>query len=186
MKISFLVFLFSALTFFGYTENGCVKICSDFYLEQPPEEREAFMQRIQSQKIAYFTEKLSLTPVEAEKFWPLYNTYNDERDRLRSEFIQKTRTRRGENERSEFDISKLPDAEARKLVNDRAKQIDLEKKFHVDLTKLFSPQRVLLFYHVEREFQRELLNRSTPSVTVTPSTTPSATPTNVRVRTREQ
>lgn len=31
--------------------------------------------QIAAQKVAYITEKLSLTPVESEKFWPLYNQY---------------------------------------------------------------------------------------------------------------
>ncbi len=33
-------------------------------------------EQIESHKIAYLTTKLSLTPNEAEKFWPLYNEFS--------------------------------------------------------------------------------------------------------------
>jgi len=158
MKTSFLICLFSFLAFFGYAEKRSGINAKDLCLEQSPQEREDLKQKIQAHRVAFFTEKLALTPAEAEKFWPLFNTYQNERDRLTSEFVQKTRRRRGSNEPYVFDVSNLSDAEARKLVNDRAKLIDLERKFHNDLTKLFSPQRVLAFYDAERSFQRELIN----------------------------
>jgi len=159
MKTSFFICLFSLLAFFGYSENRICLNAIDLCLEKAPqEEREAVKQRVQAHRVAFFTERLALTPAEAERFWPLYNTYRNEHERLTTEFIQKTRRRRGNSGQSEFDVSNLTDAEARKLVNDRAKKIDLEKKFHNDLTKLFSPQRVLAFYDAERSFQRELIN----------------------------
>lgn len=41
--------------------------------------RQKHMNEIQSLKIAYMTEFLSLTPAESEKFWPIYNAYWAER-----------------------------------------------------------------------------------------------------------
>jgi hypothetical protein len=34
-------------------------------------------EKIQALKIAFITQKLKLTPAEAEKFWPVYNQYNN-------------------------------------------------------------------------------------------------------------
>ena len=160
MKTLFLTCLFCFLAFSGYSEK---RICLNaIYLclegSQEPQERDAIKQRVQAHRIAFFTERLALTPAEAERFWPLYNTYRNEHERLTAEFVQQTRRRRGNSGQSEFDVSNLSDAEARRLVNDRAKKIDLERKFHNDLTRLFSPQRVLAFYDAERSFQRELIN----------------------------
>ena len=165
MKTSLFICLFSLLAVFGYSEEQpsvivgkqSSVIVMEFHSDQQPTQ-DALKQRIQAHRVAFFTERLALTPAEAEKFWSLYNTYQNEREKLMSEFFQKTRRKRGNNENSEFDVSNLSDTEARKLVNDRAKMIDLEKKFHNDLTKLFSPQRVLTFYDAERSFQRELIN----------------------------
>jgi hypothetical protein len=117
-------------------------------------------QRVHAQKVAYFTEKLTLTPAEAERFWPLYNKYKNDRERLINEFSQKTRVQVDSSGRHEFNVSHLSDAEARKLVNDRAKLIDLDRRFHIELNRLFpDPRRVLAFYDAEREFQRELLRQ---------------------------
>lgn len=44
--------------------------------------RQKHMNEIQSLKIAYMTEFLSLTPAESEKFWPIYNAYWAERSVL--------------------------------------------------------------------------------------------------------
>ena len=158
MKISIFICLFSFLAFSGYSEKHTCMKYTEVCLQDPPQDRDALKQRVQAHRVAFFTEKLTLTPAEAERFWPLYNTYHNERDKLTSEFVQKTRQRRGSGGESEFDVSNLSDAEARKLVNDRAKIIELDRKFHNDLTRFFSPQRVLMFYDAERSFQRELIN----------------------------
>ena len=159
MKTPFFVCLFSFLALFGYSEKRFCMKTADLCQEESSSDRDAFKQRVQSQRIAYFTKKLVLTPAEAERFWPLYNTYQNERERLINETNRLTRTRRGgPNARPEFDVSNMSDAEARRLVANKARQIELDRKFHEDLTRMFSPQRVLAFYDAERSFQRELIN----------------------------
>jgi hypothetical protein len=155
MKPAFFICLFSFLAFFGYSETHINATDSP---KDTPHERQAFRQRMQTQRVAYFTEKMSLTPAEAEKFWPIYNNYYNERENLRNEFIQKTHKKNDSGERSEFDVSNLSDADAKKLVANEAKRIEMELKLHNELTNLFSPQRVLAFYDAERSFQRELMN----------------------------
>ncbi len=41
--------------------------------------------KIEALQIAYLTDKLSLTPEEAQKFWPVYNNYRDELINTRKE-----------------------------------------------------------------------------------------------------
>jgi len=117
-----------------------------------------FTRELWEQKNNLFTERLELTPEESEKFWCLYMRYMAERDRLTAEINRKTRIRQAPGERPVFDVSNLSDAEVQQLVDYRAKQIDLQRQFHNDLTQLFSPRRVLAFYDAERSFQRELIN----------------------------
>ncbi|MDR0437221.1 MAG: hypothetical protein LBH22_02835 [Bacteroidales bacterium] len=156
MKTPILICMLCFFTFYGYSEK---RVCDKN--EQQQEERDVTKQKIQSRKIAFFTEKLSLTPEEARKFWPMYNAYFNVREQLTSSFFKETCCKecRMEKGEKEVDILNLSDAEATKIVNDRAKLFELEKKFHNDLCKLFSPQRVVMYYCVEREFQRELLRR---------------------------
>ena len=37
------------------------------------------MERIHAIKVAYLTDKLQLTSEQSEKFWPIYNRYEEER-----------------------------------------------------------------------------------------------------------
>ena len=39
-------------------------------------QKNAGFERIKAQKVAYITDELDLTPQEAEKFWPIYNSYD--------------------------------------------------------------------------------------------------------------
>ena len=162
MKTPLFVCLFSFLAFFGYSEMNAKENCID----QSTQERQTFKQKIHAHKVAYFTEKMALTPAEAEKFWPLYNTYQHRREMIMNEFIQKTRVKKEGSNKTEFDVSNLSEAEVKKLVSDRARLIDLERKFHADLCKLFTdPRRVLEFYEAEREFQRELIGQHARTTT---------------------
>ena len=44
------------------------------------------MDRIRAARIALITERLNLTPDQAEKFWPVYRQYEMERREIRKEF----------------------------------------------------------------------------------------------------
>lgn len=41
------------------------------------------LERIKAFKVAFITEKLDLTPKEAQGFWPIYNKYSDDSDKIR-------------------------------------------------------------------------------------------------------
>lgn len=42
-------------------------------------------EKIMAEKIAYFTSELNLTPEEAQRFWPVYNMLQDEREKYHRE-----------------------------------------------------------------------------------------------------
>jgi len=44
---------------------------------------------VQSQKIAFFTDKIGLTPEEAEKFWPIYNEYWEKKNKI---YVERKKT----------------------------------------------------------------------------------------------
>ena len=45
--------------------------------------------RLESLRIAYITKQLQLTPQEAEKFWPVYNSYDGEMKKMVRDHRQK-------------------------------------------------------------------------------------------------
>ena len=40
------------------------------------------MERIRSQRVAFYTEKLELSEKEAEIFWPVYNDYSSQKEEI--------------------------------------------------------------------------------------------------------
>src|SRR5688572_24292529 len=51
----------------------------------PPQQDPKAAERINNLRIAYLTEKLELTPDQAERFWPVYREFAQERMKLRNE-----------------------------------------------------------------------------------------------------
>ncbi|MBL4625634.1 MAG: hypothetical protein JKY42_10920, partial [Flavobacteriales bacterium] len=89
----------------------------------PPPNKEAY-EKMRAHKIAYITEKLNLTPDEAQVFWPVYN-----------ELETKLHDLRGANRPDrKKDPESMTDTEVEKMINKRfefrQKELDLEKQYH--------------------------------------------------------
>lgn len=69
-KLCLLNFIFSFFMVFGYAQN---------------ENDVRGGRNIESLKIAYITRELTLMPEEAQKFWPIYNSYVEELKAVRKE-----------------------------------------------------------------------------------------------------
>lgn len=117
----------------------------------------AFAQRpskedIASMKIAYITEKLSLKPAEAEKFWPVYNEMNEQMDIIRKEQRELHHKLKSEE---------LTDKDAKSLMGQsfelKERELQLKKTYHDKFMNILSPVRVAQLHHAEQEFKRHLI-----------------------------
>lgn len=114
-------------------------------------------EKIKAYKTAYITEKLSLTSSEAEKFWPIYNKFDDKfrdlRKKERSEIFQKLRE----------GLDNLNDAEANELIDVsltiESEEVALRKQMITELRKVISPKKIIILKKAEDDFKRELLDR---------------------------
>ena len=96
-------------------------------------------QRLEAIQIAYLTKELSLTTQDAEKFWPVYNKYQDElRGLLRNGGEEDVLTR-------------------------QQKALDIRKKYKNDFVKILGADRTNKLFQAEDKFRemvkRELQNR---------------------------
>ena len=113
-------------------------------------------EQIKSLKIAYITEKLQLTTSEAEKFWPVYNTFEDKQNDLRrnklKDYFKKT-----ENNDA------LSEQEASKLISQMESSEEdlyqLKKKFNSSLKSILPAVKILKLKKAEDEFSRKLLQQ---------------------------
>ncbi len=112
------------------------------------------MKKIESARIALITERLNLTPEQAEKFWPVYREFSQKRMTLRKEL----RDTRKNAERPD-----LTEEESRKIMAQaldiRQKEVNLEKEYSKRFQRVISTQQILQLRNAEKDFQQMLLRR---------------------------
>ena len=128
-----------------------------FLLAATVNAQEGKYEKIKALKNAYITEKLELTPTEAEKFWPVYNSFGEKFRELRKRERDEIYSKLGDG------INNLSDAEANTLI---AKDFSLEKdklELHKQLTEalrnVISAKRIILLKKTENDFKKELLDK---------------------------
>ena len=108
-------------------------------------------ERIESQRIAFITQRMRLTPEEATKFWPVYNEYRDALKDMRDDFERP-------------DLENINDDEASKLIDrhlqQEQKKLELKRTLLTKLRGIVSPRKILQLHVAENAFNRELLRRA--------------------------
>ncbi len=112
--------------------------------------------QFKSQKIAFITEKLNLTPKEAQEFWPVYNQYEVERmeiQKSRKELEVKTRD---ENvQLSDQEIIRI----TRSISETFKKEAELGASYNEKYLKILPPQKVLQLYRAENQFRAHMFEQ---------------------------
>lgn len=108
-------------------------------------------ERIKALKIAFITERLAFTESEAQKFWPIYNAFEDENNKLR---------RQSYNKRKIEDMESLTETQAKTLLNDMVsiedQRHELRQKFMKDLLTVIPAKKVILLKASEDEFNKRM------------------------------
>ena len=95
--------------------------------------------KLEAYRIAYFTNRLKLTPEETQRFWPIFNKYESEIRTNRIESKQATEIEREE------------------------KEIQIRKKYFEQFSQVLNKDRADRVFKVDREFRdgvrRELMER---------------------------
>ena len=119
--------------------------------------RGAVQDRIESQRVAFLTQKLELTPDESAKFWPIYNEYKDKLQKLRGNAISE----RMEQRREGGGLKDLSDQEAEQLIREQftfeESQLNLKKEYYQKFRSAISPQKLAQLGPAEMEFNRTVL-----------------------------
>jgi hypothetical protein len=115
--------------------------------------------KVKALKVAFLTQELQLTSLEAEKFWPLYNQHRERLDSLRN--IGRAAIKKKIKEVG--DLNNLEESKAKKFVLLRLnleRQISAEKEAFVPSVSPFLPyKKILKLYISEREFARKLMQK---------------------------
>ncbi len=116
---------------------------------------------IESEKVAYITKELKLTPTEAQKFFPIYNKYNEEMWALK-------RAKRGASSSTVASNSTPARANSfsgikRDVIAFDAQEVDIKKKYRTQFSEVVGQSRASQFFQVVEDFndllRNELQNR---------------------------
>ena len=113
------------------------------------------LERLNNFKIGFFTKKLNLNTGEAEKFWPVYNEYQGQRNIIQ---IEKLKLNRNFNQNE----SSLNDKQLEEIGDDYVdcivRESNLAVEFHKKLKQVLPPTKVILYYQAENQYKVQLLN----------------------------
>ncbi|UZD23242.1 hypothetical protein PBT90_07555 [Algoriphagus halophytocola] len=110
-------------------------------------------EKLESARVAFITTRLDLTPEQAEKFWPIYNAFNESRGKQLHEMSKLGRTK---------DLN-LSEAEAKSRISKKfgiQRQLILdEEKLVKDLSDILSYNQIIQLNEVSRDFARHIWKR---------------------------
>ena len=109
--------------------------------------------QLENAKIAFITNRVSLTQDQAQKFWPLYNEFSDRRREL---------NRSGRLLRRDI-TEGMTDQQLRdnftQSFNTRQQELNLEKEYFEKFQKVISLRQVAQLFQAERDFTKEVIKR---------------------------
>ncbi len=137
-RILAIVTLFSSISFYAQGEKM-------------KEKRE----QIKTLKVAFITTELDLTSAEAEKFWPIYNAFEEKEFELKHlkmrSFIK--RFREGKDKMTEKEANSL----LSQIENNEEDIFVLRKKFFLNLKGVLPALKIIRLKKSEEDFNRKLL-----------------------------
>lgn len=115
-------------------------------------------EQIKALKVSFLTTELNLTAEESEKFWPVYNAYEDKQWQIRHDkmrpIIKKI---------DEVGIDKMTEKEAAgyldKLQEAEEELLTLRNKLITDLKPIIGSARILKLKKAEDDFNKKLLEK---------------------------
>lgn len=106
-------------------------------------------ERLKAMKVAFITNKLSLTPDQSQKFWPLYNKYEAEQREIKV------------GKRNNKNINLMSDQEVEQFIESRFEMEDqllnLKRNYFTKFKQVISIRQIAMIEKAEREFKSVLL-----------------------------
>jgi len=117
---------------------------------------EQFRNKIQAQRVAFYTQQMNITAVEAQQFWPVYNEYLEKKNKLASEKRKLTKFyTQNAPTMTENDI----DVTINKYVQITKEETQLFEEYNKRFRKMLPARKVMKLYLAEIEFKTWLLGQ---------------------------
>jgi hypothetical protein len=117
---------------------------------QPGQRGERAQEKIEAFRIAFFTEKLQLTPEESKTFWPLYNQFENERETLKNKFDL-------DGQRFELLSDKDVEAAIMQHIDMEEQMVKLRRDYVRRFMEVLPVRKVAMLQRIDNDFKRALL-----------------------------
>jgi len=126
------------------------------HAQEEKKDRKPDFEKYNAMRIAFITDRLDLTPDEAQIFWPIFNEYQSQKDMFRMENFKISK---------QFmdNVEEISEAESEELLE---KQMDLKKKemeidaeYHEKFKEVLSSKKIMKLYLSEHHFKSFLLRQ---------------------------
>ncbi len=112
--------------------------------------------RVKTLKVAFITERLSLTSKEAQLFWPVYNEHEEKLEAIRRKERMELRGRASM-------VQELSDGEASKLLSQylslQQEKQQVEREMVTNLQEVISAKKIIMLFKAEEDFKKRLLQQ---------------------------
>lgn len=115
-----------------------------------PRGGERRQEKMEAFKIAFFTERLQLTPDESKAFWPLYNQFENERDGLKDKYDL-------EDKKLELLSDKEVEAAIMQHIEMEEQLVKLRRDYVRRFMEVLPVRKVALLQRIDRDFKVALL-----------------------------
>jgi hypothetical protein len=140
-------------------KTTCLLLILSFSLlsfgQKNKEARKVHKEKVKAMKIAYITEKVDLTPEEAQSFWPVYNEYSNKRNKIHRSIKQQ--------HKKETTIDEMTDSDVDKMINTTQKlhqeEVEMQLTYLENFKELLPIKKVAKLYKAEHDFKKELLKK---------------------------
>jgi hypothetical protein len=112
--------------------------------------------KFKEEQIAFFTKELQLSDAEAEKFWPLYNDFNNRKMKIADE--EKSILNYFHNNSDNMSKSEISES-LTKILDISNRRHNLEIDYHNKFKEILPEKKVLQLYVVDRQFRRHIIGR---------------------------
>lgn len=114
----------------------------------------AARQKIESARIALITERLDLTPEQAQQFWPLYNEFISKRKELKATY---------DEARAKVEMTTASESEKKELLDLglrlKEEAVQLERQYSDRMLTVIDAKQIMALRQAEEDFRNILLEQ---------------------------
>jgi hypothetical protein len=113
-------------------------------------------EKLEAEKVAFFTQELALTKSESESFWPVYNDFSNRKDKINRDRIVLYRYI---SENKEYMTEPEIQDALTKFIMYQTQETALIETFNKKFLEILPPKKVMMIYVTENQFKIYILKK---------------------------